>query len=538
MTLYLKYRPKNLDELDLPEVGESLKKIIASGKIPHAFLFAGPKGTGKTSAARILAKIINCEKPGKNGVPCDKCEQCLSITKGNNLDVIEMDAASHRGIDDVRSLRDAVKLAPAKARKKVYIIDEAHMLTTEACNALLKTLEEPPEHVVFILATTNPEKLIDTIRSRTTLINFRKAAIPEIVKSLKRVVEAEKIKAGDEVLLKIAKVSAGAFRDAIKILEQFSAEGEEYLDRLKSEDVGGFVSTLVKRDEKAALAEIEKNVSKGISMETFLGDLLGMFHKALLSEVGIFEEKIEGLTKNDLITLSELFTEASGKLADSPVEQLPVEIAVVKWCEVGKSAEPQLARTKQNSNPDLIGVGLKAKVSSDAQEERGVSKDKPVLSDSQTIVSGARKHESPIHEEKNGIDVQTVVPEIRSQETYSSGEIGLVNDDIWKNILTAVHPINVSIEGLLRASRPVAYDGSTLTLGVFYKFHKERLEDGKHRKILEEVIAKVLNSPTRVVCTLVDPPVKKIIEEAKSEPVLTEGKDADIIKAAEEIFGN
>src|SRR3972149_9928838 len=147
MTLYLKYRPKNLDELDLVSVAESLKKIVKSGKIPHAFLFSGPKGTGKTSAARILAKIINCES--KNP-PCDKCEQCVSITKGSNLDVIEMDAASHRGIDDVRTLRDAVKLAPVSSKKKIYIIDEAHMLTTEASNALLKTLEEPPEHVMFI----------------------------------------------------------------------------------------------------------------------------------------------------------------------------------------------------------------------------------------------------------------------------------------------------------------------------------------------------------------------------------------------------
>ena len=250
MTLYLKYRPKNLDELDLPEVSDSLKKIVSSKTIPHAFLFAGPKGTGKTSAARILAKIINCEKLGKNGKPCDKCEQCVSIAKGTNLDVIEMDAASHRGIDDVRTLRDAVKLAPTKAKKKIYIIDEAHMLTTEASNALLKTLEEPPEHVVFILATTNPEKLIDTVRSRTTFVSFRKATPEEVVKSLKRVVNGEKIKINDESLNKIASLSSGAFRDAIKILEQFTAEGQGYLDRYKSSELDNFIGSLIKKDEK------------------------------------------------------------------------------------------------------------------------------------------------------------------------------------------------------------------------------------------------------------------------------------------------
>ena len=144
MTLYLKYRPKNLDELDEVAVSESLKKTVTKKSIPHAFLFAGPKGTGKTSAARILAKILNCENL-QGSEPCDKCDQCLSITNGNNLDVIEMDAASHRGIDDVRILRDAVKLSPVSGKKKIYIIDEVHMLTTEASNALLKTLEEPPE---------------------------------------------------------------------------------------------------------------------------------------------------------------------------------------------------------------------------------------------------------------------------------------------------------------------------------------------------------------------------------------------------------
>lgn len=146
MTFYLKYRPKNLDELDITEVSATLKKIVESGNIPHAFLFAGPKGTGKTSAARIIAKIVNCLD---KKAPCNECEQCKSITSGNNLDVIELDAASHRGIDDIRSLKDAVKLAPAKARMKVYIIDEAHMLTVEASNALLKTLEEP-QHMLFL----------------------------------------------------------------------------------------------------------------------------------------------------------------------------------------------------------------------------------------------------------------------------------------------------------------------------------------------------------------------------------------------------
>lgn len=491
MTLYLKYRPKNLDELDLPEVGESLKKIVASylaksGSIPHAFLFAGPKGTGKTSAARILAKIINCEDLDKEGMPCDKCEECISITKGSNLDVIEMDAASHRGIDDVRSLRDAVKLAPSRAKKKIYIIDEAHMLTVEASNALLKTLEEPPEHVVFILATTNPEKLIDTIRSRTTFISFRKANVSEIVRSLKRVVDAEKIKAEDAGLTVIAEAADGAFRDAIKILEQLTSEGhaitkehlEEYLFSKKSFDTDRFIELLINRDTKTAIDEIGKLGPSGVSTEIFLKSLLEKLRSGLLYSVGASGIEIAALDKSEMVSLIDLFSEASKNIEDSLIEELPLELAVIKW--VGKkNNNEELKINNEDTNPKTV-------------------------------------------------DIQEIAAEMKA----------VIDEEIWKSILSSVKPINASIEALLRSSRPVNYDGKTLVLGVFYKFHKERLEDSTHRKVLEDVISKVLNSKTKVLCTLMEPPPKKIIEEAKVEPVLTEGRDMDIIKAAEEIFGS
>jgi DNA polymerase-3 subunit gamma/tau len=509
MTLYLKYRPKNLDELDLKDVAESLKNILSKKSIPHAFLFAGPKGTGKTSAARILAKIVNCEQLTVNGGPCGECEQCISIEKGNNLDVIEMDAASHRGIDDVRILRDAVKLSPVSAKKKIYIIDEAHMLTTEASNALLKTLEEPPEHVIFILATTNPEKLIETIRSRTTFIPFRKANTAEIVKSLKRVVLGEKIKADDETLNVIAEASDGSFRDGIKILEQLVAEEkdlskeflEEFLFKKKDFDIENIVSLLVKKDVKKLIEEIGKLGAKGVNIETFITALLSKLRTSLLAKVGIGVDEITDLDKFQLINLIELMNEASVGISESLIEELPLEIAVIKWCDT-----------------EIKNQKSKIKIEGEAIIENTL----PVSDSAQTIVSDVREH--------------AVAPVVVG-EGVNSDLIG-VNDDVWKNILSLVKPINASIEALLRSSKPITYDGKELTLGVYYKFHKERLEDVRHRKILEEVVAKVLGSPTKVSCTLVDPPPRKIIEEIKIETVLTEGKDRDIIKVAEEIFGN
>jgi len=517
MTLYLKYRPKNLDELDLHDVGESLKKILSKKSIPHAFLFAGPKGTGKTSAARILAKIVNClakRDPAlqDGGLPCNKCEQCTSIDRGNNLDVIEMDAASHRGIDDVRILRDAVKLAPVSAKKKIYIIDEAHMLTTEASNALLKTLEEPPEHVVFILATTNSEKLIETIRSRTTYIPFRKAKPDEIVRCLKRAILGEKIKVDEETLSVIAEASDGSFRDAIKILEQLVAEErqlskeflEEFLFKKKAFNLDTFTALLVKKDVRSLIEEIGKFDVKGVTVENFLESLLRKLRRSLLAKVGIGTDEILDLGKANLINLIELLEKASQDSADSLIEELPLEIAVIKWCEM-EGNQPQSAHSKQNSSVALGDTG------SDSFR----SKTSATQNLTQTIASGVREH---------------------AAITEAGGEG--VNDDMWKNILAFIKPINASIEALLRAAKPVAYDGRVLTLGVYYKFHKERLEDVRHRKILEEAVAKVLQSPTKVVCTLVEPPPRKIVEEIKVEAVLTEGKDKDIIKAAEEIFGS
>ncbi|MFH1863344.1 MAG: DNA polymerase III subunit gamma/tau [bacterium] len=496
MTYYLKYRPQTLGELDNSDVRESLKQIVMSGRIPHALLFSGPKGTGKTSAARIIAKVVNCEALGtrqKAMEPCNKCDQCKSITKGTNLDVIEIDAASHRGIDDVRMLRDAVKLSPSSAKKKVYIIDEAHMLTTEASNALLKTLEEPPDHVVFILATTNPEKLIETIRSRATQIHFTKPSIEELSRSLEKVVRGEKIKIPIESLDIIAKASKGSFRDAVKILEQLISEKvglevkrvDAFLFKSGSSDVDAFLEMLSRKDVQKAIIEVEKLVASGVGIDAFIEAVLERLRVALLTMVGIGENALGGFTKKELIDLSGLLFQSVSDMVSSPIEQLPLEIAVVKWCS---SVETKEVANKINS--DIGTVKIKGKN---------------------------------------------------------------IDDGVWKDILTKIRLVNTSIEALLRAARPMCFDGKVLTLSVYYRFHKERLEETHHRRVLEDVASEILGGPVRVVCTLTEPPPKQEITSltptksgltsaegvlTPSDGVLTEGRDKDIMKIAEEIFGN
>ena len=525
MTFYLKYRSETVDELDLKEVRESLANMIRSGKIPHALLFSGPKGSGKTSAARILAKVVNCEKPGKNGEPCNKCGNCLTIGKGDNLDVIEIDAASHRGIDDVRVLRDAVKLSPAGAKKKVYIIDEAHMLTTEASNALLKTLEEPPEHVIFILATTNPEKLIETIKSRTVNVSFSKAKDDEIVRSLVRVSGGERLKVGEDVLRMIASVSDGSFRDAVKIFEELVVAGvkmesrdvEEHLFSKKAFDVDKFIVILSKGDEVSAYREIEKAAESGASFKNITTSVLERLRTILLSKVGVTADEDEGLfSKEEVLELIRLISRSYSEAGYAVLEQIPLELAVSEWF----SKSTKTSGIKTESGGSLREGDKKAKNPSP---------------------------DNPAFRKKEAVDVV----DMRQNNQSASLENGL-DDEVWSRILTEIKPVNASTEALLRASKPVGYDGKTLTLGVYYKFHKEKLETNFHRNLLESALQNVTGDNIRVVCTLTEPPLKNTHSNSSSSPtsesetvVLVESEavlggeeDEEIVKAAKEIFGD
>lgn len=512
-----------IDELDLEGVRLALANIIKSGEIPHALLFSGPKGSGKTSAARIVARVVNCEStslklrgPGKFE-PCNQCDQCISITKGSNIDVIEIDAASHRGIDDIRALRDAVKLAPSSSKKKVYIIDEAHMLTTEASNALLKTLEEPPEHVIFILATTNPEKLIETIRSRTVNIAFTKAREDEIVRSLSRIISGEKLKADKDILYMIASASDGSFRDAIKILEDLIVGSvklekdkvEEHLFNKGVFDPDKFIGILIKGDEKSAYREIEKAVEAGLSIKNITASVLEKLRTLLLAKVGISGTDKNDLSKNELLGLIGLISRSYSEVGYAVLEQIPLELAVSEWFEKrGGSKDPAIKEDKG--------------------EDKKYSKPQDLDDSSKKVVTDNKKND-----------------EEKSMSNGVSMENGF-SDAVWTRILTEIKPNNTSTEALLRAAKPIDFDGKTLVLGVYYKFHKERLETNPHRGILESVVNSVTGTDSiRITCTLIDPPIKSQVQEkekvhdpGKSDIILTEGEDADIIKAAKEIFGS
>lgn len=339
---YLKYRPKTLDELDNTHVREQLKKVLQSESIPHAFLFAGPKGTGKTSTARIVAKILNSTDNAsgkiKNLSPSEEEAHVHAITNGSSPDVIEMDAASSRKIDDIRNLISELKFAPLVSLYKIYIIDEVHMLTKEAFNALLKSLEEPPPSTIFILATTEADSLPSTILSRCVTIHFVHAHHQDIVSMLKRICAGEKLSIEDDTLHFIAEHSGGSFRDAAKLLEMAVMQKAYTKDELQallgtssqSEDI---VDVLLYGTLTDSLKWIQTATSEGANFRTIIESMLQTLHKVLLQKNGIDVElkTTYNVSVKETAHLISLLQKAYNEMKFAPVQQLPLELVAVDF---------------------------------------------------------------------------------------------------------------------------------------------------------------------------------------------------------------
>ena len=362
LVLYRKYRPQKFSEfIGQEHIVKTLTNAISGEMISHAYLFAGPRGSGKTTLARLLAKAVNCQNRKKGeSEPCNKCSSCLEIMEGRSMDLMEIDAASHRGIDDARELIDGIRFMPTKSKYKVFIIDESHQLTREAANALLKTLEEPPSHAIFILATTEIHKMIPTIVSRCQRFDFRRLTLPEIMKKLELITEKEKIRIEKPALELIAINSEGSFRDAESLLDQvFTLFGEkeikvedikDLLGLVEIELVSRFCEFLCQKNPFGAINFLNELVEKGTDLEEFTKVLINYLRQGLILKImgvdgnpftsGLTKEEVqklktqsENFREEDLKKILNLFLDAKNKMKYSPIPQLPLELAIIETTE-------------------------------------------------------------------------------------------------------------------------------------------------------------------------------------------------------------
>lgn len=381
--LYRKWRPMTFDDVvGQNHITETLKHELASEKIGHAYLFCGTRGTGKTTTAKIFSRAVNCENP-KDGEPCNVCDTCKGIIDGGIMDVYEMDAASNNGVDAIRNLREEVIYTPAGCKYKVYIIDEVHMLTIQAFNALLKTLEEPPEHALFILATTEPQKIPQTILSRCQRYDFKRIGVDDIAGRLKKVAAAEGINATEDALELIAEIGDGSMRDALSVLDRCSAFGEELRRENVSEIVGivdervlfNITEDVISNNVSGAIAKLDGLLNMGKDVLTFFEDYIEHLRSVLLCNecekpervlekspeaIEKYKSQAERLTATQLIYGITVLNEYHGRAKSMAIPRIAAEVALIKFCKPKYSSEVDALNARIEKLEQLVGRGAAA----------------------------------------------------------------------------------------------------------------------------------------------------------------------------------
>jgi len=512
--IYRKYRPQKFSDL----VGQEYIKItlqneIKTDKFGHAYLFSGPRGIGKTTTARLIAKSLNClDRKAGESEPCNKCNHCLQIIAGNFLDLIEIDAASNRGIDEIRELRERVRFSPSNGKFKVFIIDEVHMLTTEAFNALLKTLEEPPAHAIFILATTELHKIPETIISRCQKFDFKRVSIKELVNRLEKLSKNEGVKVAKEVLEIIASKADGCLRDAESLLQQILSLGEKeitmeqaglVLPHSDTKLITEFCEHLFQNDIKSALGLINNLVNQSIGLEYFVIDTTEFLRQILIFKanpsllIGVTQESQDNLKKmsaqienHRLVELIKLFLEKRKDLKQTDIPQLPLELLVLEFCDSSSTAKYQSSNIKplntgNDNNPDSVN------------NETIPKKEQPVISEQKVV------EESFVEEKTNTIKENIVEDPIsdNSKSTKKTGsQISLdkVNGS-WSLILDKVKKQNHSIFAFLKTSQIISIKENIVEIGFPYKFHQDTINAPKNKKIIEDCISEIMNQDTRIL---------------------------------------
>ncbi len=525
----LKWRPQDFESIiGQDHIVGTLKNAIQKDRLAHAYLFAGPRGVGKTSTARILAKALNC-KEGPTLKPCQKCPSCSEINQGRSLDVIEIDGASNRGIDEIRALRENVKFSPTCGKYKVYIIDEVHQITADGFNALLKTLEEPPNFVKFIFATTHPQKVIPTIISRCQRMDFRRITVIEIIAQLEKIVRQENIVVDKEVLAAVARSSDGSLRDAESVLDQLVSFSKGNISLKDTISVLGMVEQdvlfaltdkIIKKDPGAALKLFSEIIDDGKDPGVFLVNLIEHFRNLMVAKVSQGDSKLVDLPQEicdhlfkqgQLMSLEEIFTAFNILIATQEMtkrldsQRIPLEISLVR-----------LAHSRLDGR---ASVAVKQVLPADNQSLK--------LSQNLTRATTEPKTASLLSEKKEP-------PQPASEEIIKNmpGQIVSVSlesiKDAWSSIVNNLSKIKMSVSTYLSEGEPTKVQGDLITV-AFPKscsLHKESLDRKENKIMVEKAASELCNADLRVNFILV--------AEMKQN---TDARSNPFVKSALEMFG-
>lgn len=584
-SLYRKWRSQTFGELVGQEhVVQTLRNAIVEERIGHAYLFTGPRGVGKTSMARLLAKAVNCTHPDPAARPCGQCEMCLSIAEGHAVDVIEMDAASHTSVEDAREIIERVQFRPALARYKVHVIDEVHMLSTAAFNALLKTLEEPPDHAIFVMATTEVHKVPATILSRCQRFTFTRHGVSSTAAHLRRIAEAENLALEEGVPEAIARSATGSMRDALSVLEQLAsfAQGAIRLDQVNSllgmtssAEVDALIEALLDGDVGAGLRAINGVADQGADIRQFTRDLVERL-RSLLLLIASGDQHLVDAGEDALAQLRgwaqradtagllhwiKIFSGLDFQLRTTPFGHLPLELALVEALvapapaaqpastpgprTTRPAAPPPRAEPPAGRTPPARAEPAPARAEPPGDlAARATPLDSrsapppPAPADPTPPAAATPAGDQPLADadaEPPPPEALTDLPALPPRETAMAANADFTVlervEAAWNEIIRDVRPKSTTVQALLKGATPIDVEGNIIVLLASSPFHKDNLEKAQNRKIIEDVIKKHLGSIYGIRCT-----IETKTETRDLRGQIREARKDELVRAALNIF--